>query len=332
MEAATATAPRAAAADAALFEVCIVERRQEAEGIVSLLLASPDGASLPPFEAGAHVDVQAAPGLLRPYSLCGDPRDRLHYRLGILREPQSRGGSAAMHAGFATGSKLRISRPRNNFRLVEPARHAILAGGGIGITPLLAMAWRLHAMDASFEVHYCTRSLDRTAFRELMKQAPFAERISLHLDDGNPEQRFAAAHVLAKPSQGTHLYACGPAGFMKHVTGEAARLGWRAEQVHVEHFSAEVDRSGGAFSIRTARSGRSLQVPADKTVAEVLLAAGIALPLSCEQGVCGTCIVGVLDGVPDHRDECLSDEERASNRLMTPCCSRARSAELLLDI
>ncbi len=315
-----------------VLEALIVERRDEAEGIVSLRLAAADGGDLPPFEAGAHVDVHIAQGLTRPYSLCSDPRQLDCYMLGILQEPVSRGGSAAIHADFRPGRTIKISLPRNNFRLQEDAAHSILAGGGIGITPLMAMAWRLHALEASFELHYCTRTLPRMAFRDLLARMPFSNRVQLHLDDGPAEQRFSAANVLVSPASGRHLYACGPAGFMAHVTGEATKLGWDGHQVHVEHFSATAPNGGGAFTVRAARSGKSFDVPADKSLAEVLLSNGIEIPLSCEQGVCGTCLISVLEGVPDHRDLCLSPEEQGSNRQMTPCCSRAKTPLLVLDL
>ena len=315
-----------------MLQARIINRREEAEGIVSLQLESAGAAPLPPFEAGAHVDVHVAPGLVRPYSLCNDPRERGRYQLGVLREPASRGGSSGIHAGFDVGRTVTLGAPRNNFRLNEEARHSVLCAGGIGITPLMAMAWRLHALGASFELHYCSRTLARTAFRRLLRDAPFARQVHLHLDDGAAVQRFDAATVLAGPAAGRHLYACGPAGFMAHVTGEATRLGWAGGQVHVEHFSAQVDSAGAAFSVHAARSGVTVDVPPGRSMAQCLLAQGVVLPLSCEQGVCGTCITGVLEGQPDHRDECLTPEERASNRLVTPCCSRALSPRLVLDV
>jgi|SRR6266446_6953381 len=319
-------------ADSDLLEVKVARRLDEAQDIVSLEFVPASGSSLLAFEAGSHVDVHVAPGVVRQYSICNDPRESHRYVFGILREPQSRGGSATIHAQFAEGRVLRISRPRNNFRLIESARHSILAGGGIGITPILSMAWRLHALGSSFELHYCTRTLARTAFKDLLKSAPFADRISLHLDDGPREQQFDIDACLAKPDADTHLYACGPGGFMEHVTSGATRLGWAADHVHTEYFSADVDVTGDVFTVRAARSGLTLAIPANQSIADVLLANNIELPLSCEQGVCGTCVTPVLEGVPDHRDFYFTDEERAANDQMTPCCSRAKTPLLVLDI
>lgn len=312
--------------------VMITGRRDEAEGIISLELTPADGASLPRFEAGAHVDVHVAPDLVRQYSLCNDPAETHRYVLGILRDAGSRGGSAAVHAGFIPGESVRIGRPRNNFRLEESATHSILLAGGIGITPLLAMAWRLHVLGASFELHYCTRSLSRTAFRDLLREVPFADRVRLHLDDGPEDQRLEVDSVLARPGAGAHVYACGPSGFLDHVLGAAERFGWPEERIHREYFSAEVKLGGGEFTVRAAKSGLSLAVPAGRSIAEVLQEHGVAVPLSCEQGVCGTCLTPVLGGEPDHRDQYLTDAEKTANDQMMLCCSRAKTPVLVLDI
>jgi vanillate O-demethylase ferredoxin subunit len=312
------------------LDVRIARRQEEAEGIISLELVDPAGGWLPPFEAGAHVEVQIAPGLSRHYSLCGSPQDRRCYRLGILREPASRGGSAQIHQGFVPGTLIRISLPRNQFRLEEQAAHSVLLGGGIGITPILAMAWRLHALGASFELHYCVRSRARVAFVEQLAQAPFAERITLHVDEDG--RRLDIPTLLKGPDAQRHLYVCGPGGFMEAVMGEGQRQGWGAQNIHSEYFAAEVDSTGSGFTVYTARSGQTLQVPEGQSIAQVLLEAGIEVPLSCEQGVCGTCLTPVLEGIPDHRDLFLTDREKAANDQMLVCCSRANSAFLRLDI
>jgi vanillate O-demethylase ferredoxin subunit len=318
--------------DSELLEVKIVRRTDEAEEVISLELRPVSVNTLPAFEAGSHVDIHVAPGLVRQYSLCNNPRETHRYVLGVLREPQSRGGSEAIHSHFQEGLNVWISRPRNNFHLVETAAHSILAGGGIGVTPILAMAWRLWDIGASFELHYCTRSFARTAFGDLLKSAPFADKIFLHLDDGADEQRFKLDRDLGTPAAGIHLYACGPGGFMDYVIGGARRLGWAEPNIHVEFFTANIDVSGNVFSVRLARSGLDFVIPADKTIAEVLLANKIKVSLSCEQGICGTCLTAVLDGVPDHRDMYLTNSEKAANNQIILCCSRAKTSKLLLDI
>lgn len=314
-----------------LLEVTIIGRTVEADGIISLELVDAAGKPLPAFEAGAHVDVHVAPGLIRQYSLCNDPSERHRYRLGVLLEAESRGGSAGMHR-FAIGDKVRISAPRNNFRLLEEAPRSILLAGGIGVTPLYAMAHRLQQLGRDFELHYCTRTRGRSAFLAELAAASFADRVHVHFDDGPAEQRFELDHVLARPTPGTHLYLCGPTGFMDFVTAGAKRLGWPDEQVHLEYFTASIDTAGDSFTVVAQRSGLTLTVPADKTIADVLYAAGVDVPTSCEQGICGTCLTPVLEGIPDHRDLFLTDAEKAANKELTVCCSRSKTAVLVLDI
>jgi len=312
------------------LEVRIARRKEEAEGIISLELVDPAGNGLPPFEAGAHIEVQVAPGLIRHYSLCGSPEDRHCYRLGILREPASRGGSARIHEHFHEGALIAISPPSNQFRLEEGAGHSLLVGGGIGITPILAMAWQLHRIGASFEVHYCVRNRTRAAFLKLLEQAPFADKVTLHIDDDG--QRLDIPGLLQEPDVKRHVYVCGPGGFMDVVISTARQQGWPASNVHYEYFAADIDTTGEGFTLHAERSGLILQVPEDRSIAQVLLEAGVEVPLSCEQGVCGTCLTRVLEGIPDHRDLFLTEEEKASNDQMLLCCSRASGSFLRLDI
>lgn len=315
------------------LNVRVVRRRDEAEGIASFELAAPDVSPLPPFKAGAHIDVHVAPGLVRQYSLCNDPQERSRYRIAVLCEPQSRGGSAGMHAKVHEGQALTISAPRNHFPLVAAGRSLLLAGG-IGITPVLTMARELHAQGGEFELHYCGRSAARMAFRDELAAAPFAGAVHLHMDDGEPSQRFDATALLATVQPGTHLYVCGPGGFMDHVLDTAKAFGWPDDQLHREYFAATpVDTSGdGTFEVRLNRSGRTFEVPTGKSVLEVLLGHGVDLPFSCESGVCGTCVTRVVEGTPDHRDRFLTDAERAAGDQFLPCCSRSKSAVLILDI
>ncbi|WP_140635310.1 PDR/VanB family oxidoreductase [Methylibium rhizosphaerae] len=315
------------------LELIVSRRRQEAEGICSFELARPDGGELPPFTAGAHIDVYVQPGVVRQYSLCGEPGDRRRWRIAVLREPASRGGSAGMHDEVKPGSTLRVSTPRNHFALV-PAPHSLLLAGGIGVTPILAMAKTLHREGGSFEMHYCTRSPGRTAFLDELRAAAFGQRARFHFDDGLPAQKFDADSVLSGAQPGTHLYVCGPSGFMDHVLGTARRLGWAEERLHREYFAGSVVSSPAdtGFDIQLARSKRTLQIPADKSVLQVLLDGGIDVAFSCESGVCGSCLTPVLEGTPDHRDSYLTDAERAANDQFTPCCSRSKTPVLILDL
>ncbi len=312
------------------LDVRIARREDVATDIVALELVAPQGGELPPFEAGAHVDVVVEPGLMRQYSLCNDPRERHRYRLGVLRDPASRGGSEGVHRRFAEGQVIQIGRPRNNFPLATDDRPAVLLAGGIGLTPLMAMAHALQARGTPFVLHQCARSADRVAFAAELAASAFAGSVRVHLDDGPPAQRFSLDEALADSN--AHLYVCGPEGFIDFVTAGAAARGWPAERVHVEHFKAEVPQVGAAFTVVAARSGVTVEVPEGTSVAQALIAAGVDIPLSCEQGICGTCLVPVLQGTPDHRDEYQTDEEKAANTHMTPCCSRACSARLVLDV
>ncbi|WP_218008591.1 PDR/VanB family oxidoreductase [Hydrogenophaga flava] len=316
------------------LSVRVACKRQEALGIASFMLTALDGAHpLPAFDAGAHIDVHVAPGVVRQYSLCNDPQDRGHYRIAVLREPQSRGGSAGMHEQVIEGKVLTISTPRNHFPLA-PAGPARLMAGGIGITPLLSMAMVLHAQGRFFQLHYACRSEDRVAFRDQLSVAPFADRVHLHLDDGAASQRLAADTLLANPLQDEHLYVCGPKGFIDHVLAAARTNHWREEQLHREYFGAVTSSApdGAAFEVELARTGRRLQVPGDRSVLEVLLSHGLDLPYSCESGVCGTCLTPVLGGQPDHRDSFFTDEERAAGTQFLPCCSRSKTPVLVLDL
>ncbi|OOG50394.1 cytochrome P450/oxidoreductase [Polaromonas sp. C04] len=326
----TVVATQEALAPQGPIKVRIVARRDVAQDIVSLELESANGQPLPSFDAGAHVDLRARSDLLRQYSLAGNPAERGRYRLGILLDPKSRGGSAAVHADLHQGQVIEIGRPRNNFPLTLDAQHTILFAGGIGITPILSMAFALQAAGRAFELHYCGRSASRLAFLDDLRQ--FGERVQVHLDDGQPAQLLHVDDVLAVPSVSRHLYACGPNGFMDFVTAAAKRQGWQNEQVHLERFGAEVNTDGAPFTVVAARSKVSFEVQPGERIAEKLLEYGIEVPMSCQSGVCGTCITRVLEGMPDHRDFVQTDSEKASNRTITVCCSRSKTRRLVLDV
>jgi vanillate O-demethylase ferredoxin subunit len=314
--------------------VRIAERRLETSSIVSLTLADPNGAPLPAFEAGAHIDLEVKPGLIRQYSLCRPATTDGLYQIAVLKDPASRGGSEAAH-GLAAGDLVRISEPRNAFPLADRAPFSIFFAGGIGVTPLLCMALTLHDQGEPFALHYCARAADQAAFVEALRSAPFADRVHLHFDDGPAEQRLDLATVLAEADRSAHLYVCGPSGFMGWVIDTAEGAGWPTAQVHREYFKAEpaADPTGDrAFTVKLASSGRTIEVAADQTLVAALQAAGVDIPVSCEAGVCGTCLVGVIEGEPDHRDLYLTAAEKAAGDQMLPCCSRAKTAELVLAL
>ncbi|HSI60631.1 MAG TPA: PDR/VanB family oxidoreductase [Ideonella sp.] len=320
--------------NAATLSVRVARKAEEALDICSFELVAADGKPLPAFSAGSHVDVHLPGGLVRQYSLCNDPTESHRYLIGVLRDPASRGGSNAMHQLVAEGDLLQISAPKNHFALAHEAGSSLLLAGGIGITPILCMAERLAVMGAHFEMHYCTRSADRTAFHGRIAGAGFADKVSFHFDDGDAGQKLDIAALLAAPQAGVHLYVCGPKGFMDAVLASARAQGWPEAQLHYEFFSAEVVKSAddASFQVKLASSGKIVLVPADKTVIQALAEAGVEVLTSCEQGVCGTCLTRVLEGEPDHKDMYLSPEEQAANDQFTPCCSRSKSPLLVLDL
>lgn len=318
-----------------MFEVVVTNRHIEAEDVVTFELSHPSGALLPSFSAGAHIDVQVSNGLIRQYSLCNNPEERHRYQISVLREPVSRGGSIVMHTDVHTGSQLSISEPRNNFPLAHVTGRSLLFAGGIGITPILCMAERLARIGARFELHYCTRSLARTAFFERIKQSEFYDYVHHHFDDGMDEQKLQVDQLLSAPNADTHLYVCGPGGFMEYVLAAANRAGWNEDNVHREYFTAPLHAEqpdDTSFYVKLGSSGQVIFVPTNCSIVQTLAANGIEVPVSCESGVCGTCLTRVLEGEPDHRDVFLTDAEHIKHDQMTLCCSRAKSRMLVLDL
>ena len=312
------------------LSVRVARRKQEAREVISLELVPHDGGMLPNFEAGSHIDVEVASDLVRQYSLCNDPARNDGYRLGILLDPQSRGGSRGVHA-FDIGKRIRISRPRNLFPLMETATRSVLVAGGIGVTPLMAMAYRLFTLSKSFDFHYCARHETGAAFRDELASAPFSQSMFFHYDTDEELRRFSPVRDLPKPETDYHLYTCGPEGFMAFITGAAAALGYPSERIHQEHFTTSCQQ-GSRFKVTLARSGATYEIPENRSIAQVLSSAGLSLELSCEQGMCGTCLVPVLEGIPDHRDIYQTDDEKAANSHVAICCSRATGAHLIIDL
>lgn len=323
---------RRATSDNRLQQLVVRSKQRMARGIYAFELVHPRGHKLPPWTAGAHIDVHIAPGLVRQYSLCGDPRDRSRYLIAVLRCTPSRGGSDSMHDAVHAGNRVTLGMPRNRFALTPDSPHTVLLAGGIGLTPLLAMAETLSARGASFELHYCTRSPNDAAFSERLHEPRFCGKVLLHYSNTAGRADFDA--MLAAPRHGAHLYICGAAGYTDAALAAAARQGWPASHVHTERFSAPTGPAAGgtqaAFDLVLASSGRVVHVAAGQSALAALRAAGVVIPTSCGQGLCGTCVTGVLAGEPDHRDHCLTDEARAA--CFTPCCSRARGAQLVLDL
>lgn len=313
--------------------VRIRRRRREVNNIVSIELEAASGSALPGFAAGSHIDLVLPSGLIRQYSLCSDPRDPSAYRIAVLLEPASRGGSREVHS-LAAGQELSIGGPRNHFPLAQDHDSAVFIAGGIGVTPIMTMAGTLHSDGIPFVFHYLTRSRAATAFRKELQASSFAANLHLRHDDeeGMPSPEELERRI-GPPASGRHLYVCGPRPLIAASIAAAQRAGWSEEAIHVEHFKAPGDAvAGDPVTLHLAQRGITVEVPGDRTLARALAEAGIDVPVSCEQGICGTCVVRVTAGAPDHRDSFLTEEERARGDCIALCCSRALSPSMTLDL
>ena len=309
----------------------IQSREDQGNGVAVLRLVSSDGSGLPGFDAGAHIDVRINDDLIRQYSLSNAPSgDSLadHYRIGVLNDPESRGGSLALFNEFHTGKEVQISVPRNHFEVASHTGTAILVAGGIGVTPILSMAHQLKQAGRDFEIHYCLNKLANGAFVDEL-ESEFAEQLTIHC---SVDKKFDPSETFADRKSDAHVYVCGPSGFMDWVIDTAKEQGIANEQIHFEYFNAEVDLEGDSIEVYCSESDKTVMVGSDESIANALSNAGIRVDVSCEQGVCGTCITDVLEGIPDHRDQFLTDEEKEDNDQMALCCSRAKGPKLVIEI
>ncbi len=324
-------APTNAVLGSGPLELVIAGMRQLTPRVRAYELRAPNHAELPAIAAGAHIGIPVAledgHAAIRTYSISSDPARRDVYEIAVLREEQGRGGSRAVHRDFTLGLALRCEVPRNSFALHQDARPAVLIAGGIGITPLKAMAHELTARAIDTRLHYATRSRDELAYRDALT-AMLGERASFHTPDARLDVRAA---LEAAPADAV-VYVCGPARLIDAVSSAAAALGFHSERVRAERFSAaQTPVDGQAFDIRLQRSGARVRVRANETVLDALESAGVPIASNCRSGICGTCVARVTAGDPDHRDTVLSPSERARG-LLTTCVSRALSAELVLDL
>ncbi len=310
-----------------VFPVVLKRRVEMAQDVARYELAAADGSPLPPFEAGAHIDVVIAPEYQRQYSLAGNPADPSHYVLGVLREPQGRGGSALMHRVFREGRKIFIPRPANHFPLHEDAAMTLLFAGGIGITPMLTMAHRLHALGKPFALHYSAASRSTAGFLDDLAQAPWRDKVQLHFKDEGARADLPLLMPHYQP--GYHAYTCGAPRFMDGVFEAATAKSWPEDALHREYFNVpEADAwVNHPFVLRLANSGQTLQVPADRSATDVLAQAGIRVDTKCSDGLCGVCATpydAAASGEVEHRDFVLSKGERARRVIL--CCSRPKVA------
>nr|WP_256973985.1 PDR/VanB family oxidoreductase [Rhodococcus sp. NCIMB 12038] len=303
-------------------------RRMLTPDIVALELRADDGALLPSWAPGAHVEMNLDNGLSRQYSLCGDPADRQTWTVAVLREPNSRGGSSYIHEELSTGTKMQCRGPRNNFP-IEAATEYKFVAGGIGITPMLPMIGAAEASGTPWTLLYGGRSLESMAFQDEL--ARFGDKVRLHPQDTHGLLDLATE--LADPGPGAAVYCCGPEPLLAAIENHCEST-WPVGALHVERFRADLPDLADAspIEVELAQSGMTLTVPSDKSILEVLTEAGVEVDASCEEGTCGTCEVMVLEGTPEHHDVVLTESERESGECMMICVSRAKSKFLKLDL
>jgi ferredoxin-NADP reductase len=314
--------------DPAEVPAVVAEIVQEADGIKSLRLEPVSGDKMPAWEPGAHIDVVLGPGLERQYSLCGDPTDLRSWRIGVLREPESRGGSSHMHEKLSVGDQILCRAPRNNFALTVADRYLFIAGG-IGITPILPMIQQCEAAGKPWTLVYGGRQETSMAFRNEL--APHGDRVTYWPQDLHGHLDLAT--ILGTPEAGTAVYCCGPGALLDAVEERCAT--WPDGALHLERFRPKAGALDGEkmeFEVVLDYSGITLTVAADQSIVDAVEAAGVHVPTSCREGTCGTCETVVLAGEPDHRDSYLTNQEKESGEVIMPCCSRSCSQSLVLDL
>ncbi|MDM1285738.1 PDR/VanB family oxidoreductase [Acinetobacter indicus] len=313
------------------MDVTIHQIQRHNPQILSFELIGCNGEPLPPFKAGAHIDVHMQDGLIRQYSLANCSSEQHRYVIGVLNDPHSRGGSRFMHEQLQVGQRIQISEPRNLFELDHELEHAILCAGGIGITPILAMAKELKRQHKPFKLFYFIKTRSVLAFQEDLTE--LGDAVHLHIDDER-DTHCNLIQELQDFSPTQHIYVCGPNGFMDFVIQTAQQLSWPTHHLHKEHFAAPALESStdGSFDLKILKTGQLIHVTQEQTAVQALEAAGFPVPVSCEQGICGTCLLNVVEGEIDHRDMYLTEEEQAAHDQFTPCCSRAKSKILVIDL
>ncbi|MEQ9260100.1 MAG: PDR/VanB family oxidoreductase [Roseovarius sp.] len=317
------------------IEVVVTAISEEAPRIKAFELAKAGDGELPAFDAGSHIVVELdGIGQRRAYSLANPPGETHRYLIAVLREVEG-AGSCYMHDEVTVGTRLRISPPENSFALDPSARSTLLIAGGIGITPMMAMVHQLEAQGARYHLYYCARSPDHAAFLNDLSGERSCGEVTFVYDCGDPSRGLDLAPLLRNPAPGAHLYVCGPASLITAVREGSSH--WPKGSVHYELFAslkepAETGDADTAFEIEIEGTGEVLTIPENQSILEVLLEHGYNVPHLCQEGYCGSCLTPVLDGIPDHRDEVLDEDERNANDVMTICCSRARTKRLKLDI
>ena len=336
MDTATMTPAPPAAPDTArtgtLIDVRVAAIETVARDTNVYAFERPDGARLPAYKPGAHIDIHLPNGLIRQFSLLNPDDNPERYVVAIKLDAASRGGSRYIFDDLRIGHALKISAPRNNFPLVEDAAEVVLFAGGIGITPIWCMAQQLQAQNRTWKLYYaCQSRADMAFLSTIEKFGP--ERVHLHFDDEAGGKFLDLAAAIAAGSANAHLYCCGPNPMLKAF--EAAAASRPRHQVHVEYFTPKDDAAAGTlggFWVELARSGEEYFIPEGKKILEVLYEAGVDVDYSCELGICGECVTRVISGIPEHHDSVLSEEEQASNEKVMICCAGCKSERLVLDM
>lgn len=317
----------------AVRSVVVAKKATEAHNMMSFELVDPEGAELPAFSAGSHIDVTLPGGLVRQYSLCNSSSERHRYLIGVWKDANSRGGSVALHQTVNVGDTLQISLPRNRFRVPKNTKRAVLIARGIGVTPILSIADYLKSQNIPFELHYVYALMSPNSFNDAIAASSFAEDTKFYREATEDNQLLDPAAVLTTQPEDTQLFICGADWWMDPIVNVAKTKGWAEERIHVERFTAKVAAAvlDTVFEVKIASTGAVFKIPGDKTVTAFLEEKGVKIPTSCEQGLCGTCKVKVLEGEVDHRDKRLTAEQRAEGYFLA-CVSRAKGASLVLDL
>ena len=319
--------------DETLRTVIVAKRTDEAHNMVSFELVDPTGSELPAFSAGAHLDVTGPTGVVRQYSLCNSATERHRYVIGVWNDANSRGGSKALHAQVKVDDTLQIGLPRNRFRAPRGTKRALLLARGIGVTPILSLADHFKRQEIPFELHYVYAMMSPGSFGEMIASSNFAENVKYYYESSELNQLLNPAEILADQPEETQLFICGVDWWQDPIINMAEQKGWAKERIHVERFAAKVPPAAldKIFEVKIASTGAVYKIPGDKTVTAFLEEQGVKIATSCEQGMCGTCKIKILEGDADHRDKRLSDQEKAEGYFLA-CVSRAKSDLLVLNL
>lgn len=313
-------------------KVKLADVRDAATDIKSFIFESGERTKLPAFTAGSHLDIKLPSGKVRSYSLINAQHEENRYQIAVKKEAEGKGGSKEMHE-LQPGTVLEVSMPKNNFVLYENVQRYILISGGIGITPLLSMAHRLDELDKHFELHICAKTKEEIPFQYELQNWSFAPNIEFHLDRGG-NASIDLRKVLNQPNENTLVYCCGPLGFNKWIKETALMIGWDSNQIKQELFTVDTNKTAkpNAFDVVLKKTGKTIHVPKDRSMVDMLELEKVAVKYACLQGTCGTCVTEVLAGKVDHRDAVLTEEEKLENNKMCLCVSRANGKSITLDL